>query len=278
MRVPAGRSGRVVPASGPAVTASFVGPLRPREDRFFFSGRAALGGAGAAPRPAALPPLPFPAVRRLTRVPYRSPRSTPTTAKTKNHISTSNPSRMTVRVSSLSTPGSPPAPAEGDRGAADRHPVAVLEVLARDPLAVDEGAVRRAEVADRRDEVRAVGGHPQLAVPPGDAGVVEDDVGAVVAAQDGDRPHQRVALAVDVEPGPVGGVGPLGPRRGGRGRMPGRRVEVVARGGRAGPPRGVGCTGCRRGAGRPGPDAVGTGRRERAVDTGIRLLARLLAG
>src|SRR6478736_5303171 len=109
------------------------------------------------------------------------PRSTPTTAKTKNHISTSNPSRMTVRVSSLITPGSPPAPPERDGGTAHGDPVAVLEVLAGDPLTVDEGAVGRAEVADRRDEVRPVGRDPQLGVPPGDAGVVEDDVGAVVA-------------------------------------------------------------------------------------------------
>src|SRR6478735_12565975 len=136
---------------------------------------------------------------------------------------------MTVRVSSLITPGSPPAPPERDGGTAHGDPVAVLEVLAGDPLTVDEGAVRRAEVADRRDEVRPVGRDPQLGVPAGDAGVVEDDVGAVVAPQDRDGPHEWVALAVDVEPGPVGRVDPLGSRRGGRRRMPCRRLELVAR-------------------------------------------------
>ena len=72
---------------------------------------------------------------------------------------------MRVRVISLSTRRSPPSAAERDRGAPDGDPVAVLEVLARDPLAVDEGAVRRAEVADRRDEVATVGRDAQLAVP-----------------------------------------------------------------------------------------------------------------
>ena len=66
MRVPAGRSGRVVPASGPAVTVSRVGPLRRRAA--LRSGRAASGGAGLADRAAALP-LPPPDPRLLTRVP-----------------------------------------------------------------------------------------------------------------------------------------------------------------------------------------------------------------
>ena len=55
---------------------------------------------------------------------------------------------MTVRVSSTHAAGSPPSGAEGHGGAPDGEPVAVLEPLARDALAVDERAVGRAEVAD----------------------------------------------------------------------------------------------------------------------------------
>src|SRR5699024_3892308 len=50
----------------------------------------------------------------------------------------------------------------------------------------------------------------------GDARVLEDDVGALVAAEDGHRAHERVALAVDLEPREVLDAGAAG--RGGRGR------------------------------------------------------------
>src|SRR5690349_16438067 len=141
-----------------------------------------------------------------------SPRRTPTTLNTKIHRRTSSPSRMIVRVSSLIAARSPPPGAVDDGGATHRHPVTVGEALAADALAVDERAVGRAEVADAGHEVGAVVGHADLAVAPGDAGVVEDDVGGVVPPEDGDRAHERVALAVDVEPGAVGRVDP--PRRG----------------------------------------------------------------
>src|SRR6478736_6162539 len=108
-----------------------------------------------------------------------SVRSTPTTLKMKIHSNASRPSRSRVRVSSLmrhptSSPqggpwrssGSPASRAERRGRAPDRQAVAVLEPLARDAVAVDEGAVGRVEVADRGDQVRSVGGDADLAVPP----------------------------------------------------------------------------------------------------------------
>src|SRR6478672_11471397 len=166
-----------------------------------------------------------------------SPRRTPTTLNTKIHRRTSSPSRMIVRVSSLIAAPSPLPGAVDDGGAAHRDAVAVGQSLAADALAVDERAVGRAEVADAGHEVGAVVGHADLAVPPGDAGVVEDDVRRVVAAEDGDGAHERVALTVDVEPGPVGRVDTP---RWGRGRHRGLRlggleaVVVDVAGGRRG--------------------------------------------
>src|SRR5690606_28112201 len=95
----------------------------------------------------------------------------------------------------------------GDGGAAEGDPVTVLEALARDPLTVDEGAVGAAEVAHRGDEVRSVGGDADLRVPAGDAGVVEDDVPAVVPADDVDRRHEEEAVVPGGEVGPVPGSG-----------------------------------------------------------------------
>src|SRR3954468_9587049 len=125
-----------------------------------------------------------------------SVRSTPTMLKMNSHSSASRPSRSRVRVSSLmrhqmsSPEGRPggssrsPAPgAEGRGRPADRQAVAVLEPLARDALAVDEGAVSGVEVADRAHEVRAVGGDTDLAVAAGDTRVVDDDVGRLVTAE-----------------------------------------------------------------------------------------------
>src|SRR6478672_8583758 len=120
-----------------------------------------------------------------------SVRSTPTTLKMKIHSSASRPSRSRVRVSSLMhhqvssgwSRGSSPPCTERGGGTPEGEAVAVLESLARDPLAVDEGAVGGVEVADRRDQVRAVGGDPDLAVPPRHPGVVDDDVGRVVAPE-----------------------------------------------------------------------------------------------
>src|SRR6478672_6896023 len=132
---------------------------------------------------------------------------------TNAHIRTSRPRRMTVRVSSLMVGGSPPPGVEGEGRAAHRDAGAVVQSLAGDAVPVDEGAVRGAQVADAGDEVRAVAGDADLAVAPGDPRVVEHDVGRVVTAQHGDRAEQRVALAVDLQPRPVGGVGPLGRRR-----------------------------------------------------------------
>src|SRR6478736_1683893 len=137
-----------------------------------------------------------------------SVRSTPTTLKMKIHSSASRPSRSRVRVSSLmhhhvssgwSRGSSPPGP-EGCGGAPEGEAVAVLQPLARDALAVDEGAVRGVEVADRGDEVRPVGRDADLAVAPGHPGIVDDDVGGVVAPERRQSAEQRVAVAVDVEP------------------------------------------------------------------------------
>src|SRR3954464_8378099 len=158
-----------------------------------------------------------------------SVRSTPTTLKMKIHSSASRPSRSRVRVSSLmrhqtSSPKvgrrkSSRSPASGPEGrgrAPDRQAVAVLEPLARDALAVDEGAVGGVEVADRGHQMGSVGGDTDLAVPPGHSWVVDDDVGALVAAEGGEAAQQRVAVAGDVEPRARRRVGPRDRARDGR--------------------------------------------------------------
>ena len=93
MRMPDGRSGMMVPARRPSVTARVFG---------VGAGRAAPGWRWGV-RCAALRAAARWAARRLrleTRVPYRSLRSTPTMLKTNSQSRASNPSRKTVRVSS----------------------------------------------------------------------------------------------------------------------------------------------------------------------------------
>src|SRR3954452_12905437 len=139
-----------------------------------------------------------------------SVRITATTASTNNHSAARRPSRTTVRVSSLMSRGSALPAAEREPSPAHRDAVALGEDRARDPVAVDERAVRRAEVADVGDEARPVTGHPDLGVPPGATGAVEDHVDVVPAADDRDRGEKWVGVAVDVEPGPAGGRDRLG--------------------------------------------------------------------
>src|SRR5699024_8157931 len=103
-----------------------------------------------------------------------------------------------------------PAGVVDDGGASEGDPVTVLQTLAGDALAVDERAVGAAEVAHRRVEVRAVGRDPDLRVATGDAGVVEDDVPAVVAADDVDRAHKEEAVVAAGEVGPVARTGAPG--------------------------------------------------------------------
>ena len=87
---------------------------------------------------------------------------------------------------------------------------AVAQLGGADALVVQEGAVRRAEVAQGRDQVRAVRGDPDLGVLAADAGVVEHDVGLVAAADDREAGRgQRVGVAVDVQPGTAPGLGGL---------------------------------------------------------------------
>ena len=84
----------------------------------------------------------------------------------------------------------------GQGGPANIDAVAIDQVLAGDPFAVDECAVRRAEVADAGHQVRSIACHANLGVPPGDSWVVENDVGCVVATQDRDGGEQRVSVPV----------------------------------------------------------------------------------
>ena len=146
-----------------------------------------------------------------------------TTLKMKIHSSASRPSRSRVRVSSLIRHRRP-GDAERGRRAAEGDAVTVLQALARDAVSVDERAVGGVEVADRRDEVRPVGRHADLAVAPRDSGVVDDDVGGVVATEGRQAAEQGVAVAGDVEPRPGGGVAARG--------RPGRHRPLVD--GRAG--------------------------------------------
>src|SRR4051794_2250245 len=131
-----------------------------------------------------------------------SVRMTATTASTNNHSAAKRPSRTTVRVSSLMSRGSALPAAEREPSPAHRDAVALGQDRAGDPVAVDECAVRRAEVADVGDQARPVAGHADLGVPPGDAGVVQHDIDVLATADDGDRAEQRVGVTVDVEPRP----------------------------------------------------------------------------
>ena len=121
-----------------------------------------------------------------------------------------------------------------DPGAADRDRAALGEGAGVDPLAVDEGAVRGAEVDHPGPAVDDV----HLGVPARDAGVVQHDVGVDGAADDRDGPVDPVRAAVDVE------------RPGRSAASPGRRVAGLlgGRAGAAGPSRTARRVPVRRGA------------------------------
>src|SRR5664280_2922550 len=109
--------------------------------------------------------------------------------------------------------GSPTFRPEDQDRPAHVDPVTVGQSLAGDAVAVDEGAVRRAEVADVGHQLRAVADHSNLGVLPGDSGVVENDVCRVVAPQYRDCGEQRVVIPVDIEPGALSWVAPRVRRR-----------------------------------------------------------------
>src|SRR5215218_2622456 len=123
----------LVPVSGPAVTTSVLGPFWPR-----FLLLAARGGT-AATRPA--------------RPPKRSARTTRKAAKMNSHRSSRKPKRKTWRTISLIAPphwrSLAVLPVDQYR-VADPDDVPVGERLAADPPAVDQRAVRGAEVLHGR--------------------------------------------------------------------------------------------------------------------------------
>src|SRR5690606_8301694 len=254
-------SATVVPVRVPSVTTSLVGalrpPRRPPPDRWRCGGGACRPACCARPASRRAP-------RWVTRVPNRSLRMTCTATITNSHSTARNPSRMTVRVSSDIAPASPFGLPIDNGGAAHDDPRAVAERSAGGVLSVHHDAVRGPEILDRRGR-----SGPALAVPAGDAGVVDPHVGLGAAAQDERRPGDLVAGAVDLDPvaGAAGGHGcgggPLAAR--------GLRVAVTAaaRAGRRRGRHGRGARGC----GRRVAVAAGAAGRGRAGAGGARSLA-----
>src|SRR5918997_6095092 len=119
-----------VPDSGPAVTTRWRGPRAPR-----LRAVAARGGTEAT-RPA--------------RPPKRSARTTRKAAKMNSHSSSRKPKRKTWRtISAVTAPSRAVLPVD-QHGVADADDVSVDQGLPADPSSVDERAVGRAEVLDRR--------------------------------------------------------------------------------------------------------------------------------
>jgi len=102
---------------------------------------------------------------------------------------------MTVRVSSDIAPASPFGLPVNDGGAAHDDPRAVAERSAGGVLPVHHDAVGGPEILDRRGR-----SGPDLAVPAGDAGVVDPHVGFGAAAQHQRRAGDLMAGAVDLDP------------------------------------------------------------------------------
>src|SRR3712207_3601242 len=157
-----------VPVSGPAVTTSVLGPRWPR----FLPGAAAARGGTDATRPA--------------RPPNRSARTTRKAAKMNSQSSSRNPKRKTCRTISLTdrprSPSRAVLPVDQHR-VADPDDVAVGEGLAADPAAVDQGAVRGAEVLDGggaalEDDVDVLAADPGVGQPDVGLGAAADDVAA----------------------------------------------------------------------------------------------------
>src|SRR5690349_24387451 len=132
----------LVPVSGPAVTTSVRGPFWPR----LRPPAAAARGGTAATRPA--------------RPPNRSARTTRKAAKMNSHSSSRKPKRKVCRT--ISAVMSLPACGNSQAGSLavlpvdqyrmpDPDHVAVDQGLPADATAVDERAVRRAQVLHRRD-------------------------------------------------------------------------------------------------------------------------------
>src|SRR5690349_6858807 len=190
----------VVPVRVPSDTTSFVGALRRVRPAAAGCWRCCGGAcwrwACCWARPASRR-----APRWVTRVPKRSLRMTCTATITNSHSTARKPSRMTVRVSSDIAPASPFGLPVNDGGAAHDDPRAVAERSAGGVLPVHHDAVGGAEILDRRGRTG-----PDLAVPAGDAGVVDPHVGLGAAAQHECRAGDLVAGAVDLDP--VAGAGP----------------------------------------------------------------------
>src|ERR687884_634456 len=109
--------------------------------------------AAGTPAPTGAPPAGRGVVRTM-RIPKRSRRSTARIERTSSHNSARNPRRSRVRVSSLIAGRSPLGEPEHEPAAADGDGAAVAQLSGGHPLAVDEGAVRRAEVDDPGAGVR----------------------------------------------------------------------------------------------------------------------------
>src|ERR1700712_5780715 len=102
-----------------------------------------------------------------------------TATMTNSHRTARKPNRMTVRVSSDIAPASPFGLPVNDGGLAHDNPRAVAERSAGGVLSVDHDAVGRPQILDH-------GGRsdPDLAVPAGDARVVDPHIRLGAAAED----------------------------------------------------------------------------------------------
>src|SRR5690348_11292279 len=160
----------LVPVSGPAVTTRVRKPFCPR----FLPPAAAARGGTEATRPA--------------RPPNRSARTTRNAAKMNSHSSSRKPKRKICSTISSVT-AHPPTSVDASRAVlpvhqdrvADADDVAVGQRLAGDPPAVDQGAVRGAEVLDPggaavEDDVDVLAAHARVGQPDVGLGAAADHV------------------------------------------------------------------------------------------------------
>src|SRR4051794_39553527 len=169
-------SGSVVPASGPVVTASVRAA-----DRFFGAAGAgredpraarAAGAAGGAGRGEV----------RAARLAEKSDLMATTAASTSPHMSTRTMARSRNSSAGIGG-GSVLAVLVDENGGAQLDPVARSKLPSRRRHFVDPDAVGRAGV----DEHNGLAFQAQLCVPPGDAGVVEPQVGVDTPTDNGHR-------------------------------------------------------------------------------------------